>query len=273
MEKVKAGFIGFLGRGGDPWAGLEQAAKMGYRGTENGEFILRNGDIEENKKRMKDLGLETLTVGTMSGESLEKDGVESIIKRAQDIGIQNAVVFHGKAYFTRMNREASYDDVMKEIEFLQKAAEACNKEGIKLAYHNHDREFTISFKGLRVMDMILAYAPDLWIELDVGWTTYAGLDPVDVLYRIAPRLAAVHFKDYLPGPDVQVPLWGSEEKYDMPNFCSLGSGALNVRGCLKACQEIGIKYAVVEQDFMHALTPMEALQVDYLVMKESGYLE
>ena len=44
----------------------------------------------------------------------------------------------------------------------------------------------------------------------------------------------------------------------MPNFCSLGSGALDVHGCLKACAEIGIEYVVVEQDFMHALSPMEA---------------
>ena len=172
-----------------------------------------------------------------------------------------------------MNKPASYDDVMREIELLQTSAEQCKREGIKLAYHNHDPEFRMSFNGLTVFDMLLAYAPDLWIELDVGWTTYAGYDPVEVLHRIAPRLSAVHFKDYLPGPDVQVPLWGSVEKYNMPNFCSLGSGALNVHGCLKACAEIGIEYAIVEQDFMHALTPMEALQVDYLVMKESGLLE
>ena len=40
----------------------------------------------------------------------------------------------------------------------------------------------------------------------------------------------------------------------MPNFCSLGSGALKVHDCLKACHDIGIEYAVVEQDFMHVLS-------------------
>lgn len=270
---MKAGYIGFMDRDKDPWAQLEQAAKIGYRGCEMGEMLINNGNVEENRKRMLDIGMEALTVSTMSGETLAKDGVESLIKRAHALDIKRAVMFHGKVYFTKMNKSATYDEVMREIEVLQKSAEACRREGIKLAYHNHDPEFTMSFNGLTVFDMLLAYAPDLWIELDVGWTTYAGLNPVDVLKRIAPRLSAVHFKDYLPGPDVQVSLWGSAEKYNMPNFCSLGSGALDVHGCLKACAEIGIEYAIVEQDFMHALSPMEALQVDYLVMKESGLLE
>ncbi|NMB02912.1 MAG: sugar phosphate isomerase/epimerase [Firmicutes bacterium] len=273
-KKLKAGFIGFMDMRKDPWEQLEQIAKIGYRGSEVADRIITAGNVEENRKRMKALGIEPLTVSTMSSETLAKEGIENMIKRAQALDLERAVVFHGKVYFTKMNKPVpSYDEVMSEIEFLQKCAEACKKEGIKLAYHNHDPEFRISYNGLTVFDMLLAYAPDLWIELDVGWTTYAGLNPVDVLKRISPRLSAVHFKDFIPGPDVQVPLWGSEEKYSMPNFCSLGSGALDVHGCLKACAEIGIEYAIVEQDFMHALTPMEALQVSYLVMKESGLLE
>ena len=273
MEKMKAGYIGFMDRNLDPWAQLEAAARIGFQGTETGEMLLRNGNFEENRARMADLGMKCLTVSTMSGETLARDGAASLIERAHAIDVDKAVMFHGKVYFTKMNQPAPYDDVMREIELLQRSAEECKKEGVKLAYHNHDPEFRMSFNGMTVFDMLLAYAPDLWIELDVGWTTYAGWDPAAVLRRIAPRLSAVHFKDFLPGPDVQVPLWGSKELYNMPNFCSLGSGALKVHDCLKACHEIGIEYAIVEQDFMHALTPMEALQVDYLVMKESGLLE
>jgi len=274
MKKMKAGFIGFMEQGADPWVQLEKAAKIGYKGTENGEFILFRGDVQENLARMRDMGMECLTVAAGNSEVLEKeDGVKKMIERAHIIGTERAVVFHGKVYFTKMNRPVTYDDVMHEIEVLQKAAEECRREGIRLAYHNHDPEFRISFNGLTVLDMLLAYDPDLWLELDVGWTTYAGWDPVDVLKRVAPRLSAVHFKDFFPGPDVQVPLWGSRELYSMPNFCSLGSGALDVHGCLKACAEIGMDYVVVEQDYMHRLTPMEALQVDYLVMKESGLVE
>ena len=273
MEKMKAGFIGIMERGGDPWEQFEKAAQIGYKGSESAGMLLMQGDPKENLARLKDIGIKPLTASTMSGETLAKNGVGPIIESAHMMETDKAVVFHGKVYFTKMNQPATYDDVMKEIELLQQSAAACKKEGVKLAYHNHDPEFRMSFNGMTVFDMLLAYAPDLWIELDVGWTTYAGVDPVALLYRIAPRLSAVHFKDFIPGPDVQVPLWGSKELYNMPNFCSLGSGALKVHDCLKACHDIGIEYAVVEQDFMHVLSPMEVLQVDYLVMKESGYLE
>lgn len=273
MEKMKAGFIGFMDRSSDPWEQMEQAAKIGYRGSESAGMLLMQGDFNENMARLKDIGIKPLTASTMSGKTLEENGVEGMIEQVHKMETDKAVVFHGKVYFTKMNQPASYDEVMHEIDVLQAAALKCKQEGVKLAYHNHDPEFRMNFNGLTVFDMLLAYAPDLWIELDVGWTTYAGWDPVEVLHRVAPRLSAVHFKDFLPGPDVQVPLWGSQELYNMPNFCSLGSGALKVHDCLKACHEIGIEYAVVEQDFMHVLSPMEALQVDYLVMKESGYLE
>ena len=55
----------------DPWEQLEQATKIGYRGTENGEFVLLRGDLSENKKRLHDIGLECLTVATMSGRRLK----------------------------------------------------------------------------------------------------------------------------------------------------------------------------------------------------------
>lgn len=280
MAKMKAGFIGIIGREGDKWAQLEQAAKIGFKGTENAEMYFldaEKGSYEDNVKRYRDLGMEPLTASTLNGPSLKEAGVDSIIARAHRMGVERAVVFHGAAYYAKGGKVVTYDEVMSEIEMLQEAAAKCKAEGIKLAYHNHDHEFLISFNGLTVFDMLLAYAPDLWLELDVGWATFAGLNPVDVLHRVAPRLSAVHFKDFIPGGTVQAPVpmldRTMQKTFAMPNFCSLGSGALDVHGCLKACTEIGIEYAICEQDFMHVLTPMETLQVDYLVMKESGYLE
>ena len=95
----------------------------------------------------------------MSGETLAKNGVGPIIESAHMMETDKAVVFHGKVYFTKMNQPATYDDVMKEIELLQQSAAACKKEGVKLAYHNHDPEFRMSFNGMTVFDMLLATRP------------------------------------------------------------------------------------------------------------------
>lgn len=280
MNKIKAGYIGILeaDTAEDMWALVEAAAKIGYRVTENAEGIcnLSGASFEDNLKRLNALGIEAEDVGTLNGASLKSEGIDSLIERAHRLGVGNAVMYHGAAYYRKGGKTVTYDEVMSEIELLQTSAVKAKQEGVKLAYHNHDHEFTTFFNGLSVFDMLLAYAPDLYMELDVGWATYAGEDPVKVMERAKDRISLMHFKDFLPGPPVRHTVWmldeNLEKTYDMPNFCALGSGALRVHDCLKKCAEIGIDAVNVEQDFPHVLSPLEILKVDYLVMKESGLI-
>lgn len=277
-NKIKASFIGILPNMSpeETWETLEKVAKIGYRATENAFRYchLPGASFEDNLKHLNDIGLEAVDVGIHNGEALRKTGAAELIKNVHRLGVDKAVMFHGAAYYRKGGKVVTYDEVMDEIEFLQETALACKKEGVKLAYHNHDHEFTTYFAGMTVHDMLLAYAPDLYMELDVGWVTYAGLDPVKTIERLGSRIALMHFKDFLPGGPVKhtVPMLDPEliKTYDMPNFCSLGSGVLPVHDCLKACLDIGIDVVNVEQDFAHVLSPMEILTADYLVMKESG---
>lgn len=277
-KKIKASFIGILPAMSprETWEALEKAAQIGYRATENAFRYcqMEGASFEDNLKHLKEIGLEPVDVGIHNGEALRKAGAETVCENAHRLGVDKAVMFHGAAYYRKGGKIVTYDEVMDEIEFLQETALACKKEGVTLCYHNHDHEFTTYFQGMTVHDMLLAYAPDLQMELDVGWVSYAGLDPVKTIRRLKERISLMHFKDFLPGGPVKhtVPMLDPELKktYDMPNFCSLGSGVLPVHECLKACLEIGIDVVNVEQDFEHVLTPLEILTADYLVMKESG---
>lgn len=279
MAKMKASFIGILENYERPemlWTDLKKVAQMGYRATENAEFYAHTPGacFEDNVKRLKDIGLEPVDVSVFSGSDLKKRGAGSIIESAHRLRVDKAVMFHGEAYYAKGGKKVTYDEVMREIELLQQVSEACKKEGVRFCYHNHDHEFTTFFKGMTVFDMLLAYAPDLSLELDVGWATYAGYEPEKLIRRLKERIGLVHFKDFLPGGPIRhtVPMLDDSltKTYDMPNFCSLGSGVLKVYECLKACSEVGIDVINVEQDFMHELSPLEVLQVDYLVLKESG---
>ena len=283
MSKIKASFIGIAGFGATPeetWQQLETIARMGYKATENAESIIfRTGgpNWEDNLRRLLDIGLQPVDAQSFNGEDLRTRGPYPIIDHAHKMGVDKAVMFHGAAYYRKGGKAVTYDEVMDEIEMLEQAAKTMKAEGVKLAYHNHDHEFTTYFNGMTVYDMLLAYAPDLYMELDVGWATYAGYNAPDLIRRLGNRICLMHFKDFLPGGPVKhtVPMLDPklEKTYDMPNFCSLGSGVLPVHDCLKACQEIGIDIVNVEQDFEHTLNGLEILQVDYLVMKESGLVE
>lgn len=58
----------------------------------------------------------------------------------------------------------------------------------------------------------------------------------------------------------------------MPRFTTPGTGVLNLAGCLKTASEMGMKHAIVEQDFQYNLTQLETLTAAYYNMKETGYV-
>ena len=51
------------------------------------------------------------------------------------------------------------------------------------------------------------------------------------------------------------------------------TGKLNLRGVLQTVSEMGIPYAIVEQDFQYHLTELETLTAAYLNMKETGFVD
>lgn len=82
---------------------------------------------------------------------------------------------------------------------LAAIADTLQRDGLRLAYHNHEFEF-LAHDGRAALEWILdACAPDqLGWEADVGWICRAGADAAHWLVRYAERLAALHVKDVAP---------------------------------------------------------------------------
>ena len=55
MEKMRAGFIGYLRPEDHFWADIQKLAALGYRGIESPEAFLMVGDVEENIKSLEDM--------------------------------------------------------------------------------------------------------------------------------------------------------------------------------------------------------------------------
>lgn len=98
-----------------------------------------------------------------------------------------------------------------------------------------------------------------------------GHDPIPFMKGLGDRLAAVHIKDFTHG---EVPREeGNGHPPTMPRFTTPGTGLLDLNGCLKTASEMGMEWAIVEQDFQYNLTQLETLTAAYLNMKETGYVE
>ena len=93
------------------------------------------------------------------------------------------------------------------VNVLNHAAAVCAKEGIEVAYHNHDQEFKISLHGRTAMEWLYdgdglgilrqvnetsRFSPLVKQELDIGWCVLAGGDPLAWLAAHPRRNPTVH---------------------------------------------------------------------------------
>ncbi|MCL2509421.1 MAG: sugar phosphate isomerase/epimerase [Oscillospiraceae bacterium] len=123
-------------------------------------------------------------------------------------------------------------------------------QGMQFAYHNHAFEFE-RYDGRTIMDMLIEDTdPDLFHFIpDTHWAQVGGVNPPDFLRSLAGRVEVCHFKDYK--------IVSNERK-----FAEIGTGNLNLDECFKACQEIGVKYIVIEQDSCD-IDPRESMAISY----------
>src|SRR5207245_2765018 len=86
-----------------------------------------------------------------------------------------------------------------------------------------------------VVDELLELAPGrLFLELDLGWTWWAGVDPVALLERARGRCPLVHVKDFRARGE--------------RSFCPVGDGSIDYGRVAPAAIRAGVEWLLVEQD-------------------------
>ena len=121
---------------------------------------------------------------------------------------------------------------------LEEIAREFTRRGFVFEYHNHDHEYRLDWGGRNALDVLFESAPSLKYEMDIGWITAGGADPVAMMERYRDRLTAIHVKD-LPGSYVR----GSGKT--MPD---LGQGETPIAAAAKKALELGITDFIVEND-------------------------
>jgi sugar phosphate isomerase/epimerase len=79
---------------------------------------------------------------------------------------------------------------------LARLGEQAKARGLTLAYHNHWFDL-LPLGGERPLDiMAREISPDiLSFEVDLAWTWFAGVAPLDLLKQLGPRVVSMHWKD------------------------------------------------------------------------------
>jgi sugar phosphate isomerase/epimerase len=146
--------------------------------------------------------------------------------------------------------------------WLQEAAPVIARlrdAGILFGYHNHSHEFVRDPESDATWYDFLIEEGDevgLMMEVDTYWVAHAGADPVEILDRCAGRIPVIHVKD----KEVTVE--------DGPVFAPVGEGNLNWPAILRAAEEGGTEWYVVEQDTCRR-DPFECLRSSYEFLLEA----
>ena len=152
-----------------------------------------------------------------------------------------------------------------------------------MLYHNHDFEFE-RFEGKFLLDWLYESLPSdlLQTEIDTCWVRYAGYNPVDYIGKYAGRSPVVHLKDFVCTKLAAGPTYalidesGNEiKKTDREEsgfmFKPVGHGIQDIPAILKASEDAGAQYVVVEQDASPERPALEAAKMSREYLKTLGY--
>lgn len=135
------------------------------------------------------------------------------------------------------------------------------KAGLQLAYHNHNCEFKKFEGGVTGYDQFMRLTdPDLVkLEMDCGWVTVAGHDPLEYLHKFPDRYKLLHIRDFKKGFTPTYKLAETSEGAPVPT--ELGRGGIDYSKILAATKKVTSIF--VEQEPPTEMPTLEAVKVDY----------
>lgn len=162
----------------------------------------------------------------------------------------------GVAFLSRAGSAMTADDWRRVAAQLNEKGAALKREGLKLAYHNHNVEFA-RHGSKTAYDLLLENTEPgvVWFEMDVGWVAAAGADPIRLLRAHRNRFRLMHVKD------VEASTVANNAFRMDP--ADVGSGTLDWKSILPAGYEVGVRYYYVEQEPPFTGPRMEAARADY----------
>ena len=166
---------------------LRAVAEMGYRYVEYAGFF--GHPAEEVAGWQEKYGL--LCSGTHTGwGELLPENIEETIRYHKTIGNTDIIVPGADL--------GSLDKIIDFCHVMNRAQVRLAEEGIRLGYHNHSHEFVVMPWGSTIHSE-LEKRGTFDFEIDTFWAFNAGLDPLQVLDRLAGRVHVIHLKDGFKG--------------------------------------------------------------------------
>jgi sugar phosphate isomerase/epimerase len=212
----------------DPEGTVRAVAGMGYAGV---EFYAPYFEwTEAQARRMRTL-LDELGIRCFSTHNDERYLGAENLGRTRD---WNLIL--GSKYVVLASAELGAGGWKAVAETLNSVAERLEPVGLKVGYHNHEREFTPVGGGRPIEILAKNTKVSIMLQLDVGTCLEAGADPVAWIRGNPGRIRSMHCKDWSPDP--------------AKGYAVLfGEGAAKWKDIFAAAESVGgLEYYLMEQE-------------------------
>jgi sugar phosphate isomerase/epimerase len=236
---------------------LRKVAALGYREVEAAGFF--GHSPAQVKQAMTAAGLRCVSAHYPWTQLADK--LDSIIDFHKQLGAEYIVcAFPGHKTPPSKGNERNFtlEDWHWNAEQFNRVGATVKKAGLRFGYHNHTPEFVKEGSVVPYDELLKLTDPSLvTFEMDCGWVTVGGADPVAYLHKYADRISMLHVKDFKPGV---------KDAAGRPQSAELGQGSADYRAIFRAAKPGTIKHYFVEQEEFDM--PWEqALKIDADYMK------
>lgn len=204
---------------------LKKISDMGYQQVElHTLYDMRASDLK------KLLDKHNLTApSTHRGFDSIKNDVDGAIADAKALELELVIVpwLDIKKYDTG-EKWAAFSRELNEI------GKKMKKQGVQLAYHNHDFEFKPLADGAVPYEVLLKNTQPEYValQMDLFWTVKAGKDPLAYIKAHPGRIVSCHVKDMTKEGEMT----------------EVGNGVIDFAAIFEAGSKSGLKYFIVEHD-------------------------
>jgi sugar phosphate isomerase/epimerase len=240
--------------GKDVPGSLKKVSDTGYKYLEvasygNGKFYgYLPGDL---KKMANDLGMEIISSHAgVNPAGITADEARKMAEDHAKLGVKYCL----QPYVDDKDRKsiAGYQKMVAE---WNKVGKIMKENGVQFGYHNHNFEFGTVEGKIPYFDIFLPEMDKdfMTMELDLFWTTKAGINPVELFKKYPGRFQLFHMKDMYTK---EAPFF----KTASDDFAPVGAGVINFKEILAAKNIAGMKYMFVEQDSTKDGKPFDAIK-------------
>lgn len=256
---------------------LRVTSELGFAGVEfaGGYEHLA---AQEMKRLLTELNLEAVSA------HVGMNGIDEALPYMAELGAKVLVV--------PAHPFATKAEALEVAELLNQHGREGNKYGIRVGYHNHTSEFYVD-EGKPLLDYVIEHTDPAYVsfELDCGWASAAGVEPVEYIQKHRVRFIAVHVKEnsQVLGPDQPhslhdprpmfeldehgkpiipeeiLKMWEERNKIDVPT----GTGIIDWKAVRAAADAQGCIAYIIEREWSYNTPPdrVQCLREDFAYVK------